>query len=665
MTQNKTEILITANNQTEQAFRSIKSQFSDLTRNIDGISGKFQGLTGIFAAFGATLSVGAFASWVKGAIDAADEMGKMAQKVGVTVESLSALTYAGSLADVSTEQLSVGLKQLSKNMLAAAEGSKAQVAAFKALGVETRNTDGTLRSTDDVFSDIADRFSELDDGALKTAISMKIFGKSGGELIPLLNEGKEGLQEMKDEAERLGLVMSEDTAKAAENFNDNLTRLKASSQGLALSLAEGLLPALNTFTDQLNKSAQTKGWRSLYEFSKAFLPDPSSQTFPGDEGPSASKGQPATNIAKHFSSISVDPAGYGTGTFDSAVLGAPGSGMIDFATAGRSSAIGESEGKSKVKVALERYLREFETNSSKIKTVKSKADEQKRQLAELQRELAKADDPGGLYEWYETYQAGQDIANFQPKLKAPEIKTISPSLGVLDTGIKKPSFDLGFQDVAFQSLEQQEEAVLATNDELDKLAQRYDELFGIRVPSALDGATAAWAEYSKMSQDSTLQAFDAVTFSIRATEDTLLEFVMTGKASFEDLAKSIIASFARIQIQKLLGGLGDGLSGLLGSFSGMFGGGGTIIDGVSTMDWLQPRAAGGPVFGGTSYFVGEKGPEIFTPGSPGFITPNSALTGSSSLTVNVLVNVDGNKRLVADLQDEIESTVNKVIRRHS
>lgn len=618
MTQNKTEILITAQDQTGQAFRSIKNHFSDLTGNIDGISGKFRGLTGVVAAFGATLSVGAFASWVKGAIDSADEMGKMAQKVGVTVESLSALTYAGSLADVSNEQLSVGLKQLSKNMLAAAAGSKEQAAAFKALGVETRNADGTLRGTDDVFSDVAERFSELDDGALKTAISMKIFGRSGGDLIPLLNAGKEGLREMKDEAARLGLIISTETAKEAEAFNDNLTRLQANLKGVGLDIAGYVLPSLVAFTNELNKAAQSSGWDKIIRYAEAFELLPK-WLFHEDE------------MKKN-----------GSGALDSVVNGI-GAG-VSGALGGTFKEDAKNEGKSQIQLALERYLKSLETNTSKIKTVTSKAAEQKRQLAELQRELAKAADPGGLYEWYETYQANQEIANFQPKLKAPEIKV--------------SSFDLGFQDVSFKSLEQQEEAIQAASDELDKLAQRYDEMFGVRIPSALDGAQTAWAEYTKYAQDSTVQTFDAVSYSIRSTEDALLDFIMTGKGGFEDLAKSIIASFARVQIQKLLAGAGNGLL-------SMFGGGGTVIDGVSTMEWLQGRATGGPVLAGTSYFVGEKGPEIFTPGATGFITPNSALTGSSSLTINVPVNVEGNKRLAADLQDAIESAVVKTIRRHS
>ena len=53
--------------------------------------------------------------------------------------------------------------------------------------------------------------------------------------------------------------------------------------------------------------------------------------------------------------------------------------------------------------------------------------------------------------------------------------------------------------------------------------------------------------------------------------------------------------------------------------------------GISTIT----RAAGGPVKGGNSYIVGERGPELFSPGVSGMITPNHALGGSTNIVVNV------------------------------
>lgn len=77
-----------------------------------------------------------------------------------------------------------------------------------------------------MLGDVAELFSLLPDGANKTALAVKLFGRSGAELIPLLNQGKEGLAEFDKLASDLGLTLDKETGKAAEDFNDNLTKLK-------------------------------------------------------------------------------------------------------------------------------------------------------------------------------------------------------------------------------------------------------------------------------------------------------------------------------------------------------------------------------------------------------------------------------------------------------
>lgn len=201
------------------------------------------------AAIGAAIAAAGIAvsAAVKGAIDAADELSKTSQKIGVGVEALSALKYAGELADVSLDQLATGLKKLSVNMAeAAGKGTGKAAEAFRALGINVRDAAGNLRSSDAVFADVSESFSRMQDGAGKTALAVAIFGKAGADLIPLLNSGKAGLEEMRAEAEQLGIVISQQTATAAENFNDNLTRLKTVGQGLTTQLASAMLPALES-----------------------------------------------------------------------------------------------------------------------------------------------------------------------------------------------------------------------------------------------------------------------------------------------------------------------------------------------------------------------------------------------------------------------------------
>lgn len=205
----------------------------------DFIQGVADGAKKALAGLAAGLTVGAFAGWIKGAIDAADETSKMAQRMGVATNEVGGLKLAFELGGSSAEGMTAAFAKLSKN---AAENNE----AFKALGVATRNADGTLRPTKDLFYDVADAFKGMEDGAVKSARAQEIFGKSGAELIPLLNGGADGLREMAEMAEKLGLVIDENTGKAAEQFNDTLELVHKAAGGVANQLMAKMLPALNS-----------------------------------------------------------------------------------------------------------------------------------------------------------------------------------------------------------------------------------------------------------------------------------------------------------------------------------------------------------------------------------------------------------------------------------
>jgi len=207
------------------------------------------------AAF-AAIGVGIAAS-LKGSLESADKLGKMSQSVGIPVEELSKLKHAADLSDVSLEALGTSVGKLSKNMVAVAGGASNDAAqAFTAMGVAVKNTDGTLRSSSLVLGDIAEKFKGYEDGAAKTALAMALFGKAGAQMIPLLNSGRDGLQEMKDEAAALGIVIDEKTAKAAENFNDNLTRLGKVKEGIITQVMARLAPALAQLSTTLFDAAK-------------------------------------------------------------------------------------------------------------------------------------------------------------------------------------------------------------------------------------------------------------------------------------------------------------------------------------------------------------------------------------------------------------------------
>jgi hypothetical protein len=216
--------------------------------------------TATAVAAAAAAMTAAFGYMVKSTLNAMDSMSKMSQQAGVTVEALSGLGYAADLSGVSTEVLAQNLGRLSKGMNEAAQGTGEALKAFKALNIDVTQ----LRSADQALVQIADRFRSMEDGAQKTALAMQLFGRSGMQMIPFLNLGADGIAKLTSEAESLGVVLSTEAAKAAEEFNDNVKRLQKGLEGLAISISTKMLPALNQLVSGLVNAQKSSFWGWLF-----------------------------------------------------------------------------------------------------------------------------------------------------------------------------------------------------------------------------------------------------------------------------------------------------------------------------------------------------------------------------------------------------------------
>jgi ribosomal protein L12E/L44/L45/RPP1/RPP2 len=212
-----------------------------------------------FAALGAAATT-AFAVMVKGSIDTADQMQKMSDRVGIAIEDLSALSFVAEQSGTSIEALERPLATFASALASSGADSDKFTQSLRKIGVETRSASGELRPTIEVFKDISEQFSQLETGAQKTALAADIFGaKYGPQLLPLLNQGKDGIQALTQQAESLGLVIDEKTGRASERFNDNLNVLRRTFTGVANQVASQLLPVLvrytNTAVDAANDSS--------------------------------------------------------------------------------------------------------------------------------------------------------------------------------------------------------------------------------------------------------------------------------------------------------------------------------------------------------------------------------------------------------------------------
>jgi methyl-accepting chemotaxis protein len=204
-----------------------------------GLGRMGQAAKGIGGLMGALLPVGAVAGLTaiaKGSIDAADNLNDMSQRTGVAVESLSRFGQAAQDSGSSIEGVAKGMGQLAKRITdPASEASK----ALGGIGIATKDAQGKVRGLDAVMLDIADRFAKMPDGAEKSALAMQLFGKSGVELIPMLNQGRAALEQYQ-------ATISGDMAKSADEFNDSLNAIGRSLSGPFNEAVTALLPAITS-----------------------------------------------------------------------------------------------------------------------------------------------------------------------------------------------------------------------------------------------------------------------------------------------------------------------------------------------------------------------------------------------------------------------------------
>jgi len=221
-----------------KAVQILNGNAAKMNRTTSGIATGFANMAkGLLAAF----TVGALARFTKSVIDSADQLGKLSTRTGVSVEKLSAFKHGADLAGVSVEDLGKGLQKLAKNIAEAAGNQTGDIAAtFRQLNIEVLNADGSLRDVADVFEQLAAKTSEFADGTGKTAIQMKLLGKSGDALTPMTNN----LTETTAEAKKLGLITGGDFARASEMFNDNLRRMGSTLESFGRT---AISPAIDLF----------------------------------------------------------------------------------------------------------------------------------------------------------------------------------------------------------------------------------------------------------------------------------------------------------------------------------------------------------------------------------------------------------------------------------
>jgi hypothetical protein len=584
-------------------------------------------------ALGVYLSADAFAGFIKGQINAMDALNDMSERTGVAVEELSKLSYAAKLSDVTIQQLQGGLTKLNKGIAETANGTGEAQKAFSAMGISVKNADGSLKNSSQVLNDVADRFVTYQDGANKSALAIQLFGKSGAELIPLLNQGSDGLKKMGDELQRFGGVVTADAAKNAGLFNDNMDKLGIVVSAVGKSLANSILPYLIRFSEELLVARAN-----------------------------------------------------GLGLIQTLALFGSLNGRVEERLQGVNEQLDKLNDPKRVVLGdRKKQIDELMREKNALEQLKKISDDSKKSQDDLNKsKKASADAPAvskiDVEALKSAIRANQDyVISLNEIIEKRKESFETPFMNEVDKSFK------GDTDAILKGFQTQQKAIQKSLEDGKISAKQYNEQVANLVKSYQDayieaevlankqrdlnstweyGASVALAKYGQESKNTAKLTEDVVTKSLNSLDDSLFGIITRTTSvsdAFKNMANSIIQDIARIMIrQQVSAPLAQALGSLGSVAMGNFYQGQTGItvddNGMSLMVG-SGKALGGSVNAGTSYLVGEKGAEVFTPSMNGTITPNNKLGGET--IINQTINISAG--VAQTVRTEIQSMMPRIM----
>lgn len=616
MADSKTQIVITAKDETQAAIRSAQTGMQQLADAASKV-----GLGGFSTGIAALAGGAAFTKLVTDTIHWAAALDDLAEKTGASVESLGGLAKVASISGTSIETVEMGLIRLSKALAGADEEAKGAGRALSALGLDPEK----LRAMDagDALKAVAESMAQYRDGIGKTALAQDIFGKSGAQLLPYLKDLSENL-------DVVGKITTEQAA-AAEALEKAWRRTANEGGNVAKGLVLDMLPAFGSIIDVV-KGAKI----GIAQFGSSLA-------------------VVANDIATAVQIIGV---GIGAG----------------FTQEGRDK-IGELlQARSRFVEAANEDLQQ------RAGSYKSTHDEITRILADGSKKLPTLDytskgpkaEKAGKAEralspedqFYGGYQGAYN------DFKAAIMRAHADAQAAADTDvlIEKEKADR-ISAIVSQTTSFKIESIEKEIEEANKLLEeklidqgQFAEFSKKKLDEIQKLKTGAVDQFAELQR--------AIEGWGKSSADAIAEFAISGKMSFSSLVESILKDIAKMAIyQNVTKPMFDGLSGMVsGAASGASAGGGwgALFGGILGM-FGGGRASGGPVNPGQYYVVGENGPEILVPNAAGTVVPNGGGAGGqivSNVTVNVAngqTSGGGDAGRARDLSRQIEAAVRQVI----
>lgn len=606
-----------------------------------------------FAALAATGVVAGMAAAAKAAIDLADDTSKAAAKIGTTTEALSQLRYAAGLAGVASDGLDKSMLKLNRSLTEAAVNSDSKTAqAFKALGVATTDAQGNIRSADATLEDLADRFASMPDGAAKSAVAMQLLGKSGAEMIPLLNGGAQALRDAKAEADAFGQTIDGGAAKAAEQFNDNLSRLQATMSGAMLQATQQITPALAQISDAMIELVKNGDTVEVMAGALAGI-------FKGLLTAGIALATTFANLGRAIGGLAAAAGAALSGEFkqagaiidaftadNEAATAAAESAISKLWSTTSSGATGAASTTTKAAGDISAALRSVGEDAKKSADAQAQALDSLRGMAEQ------------MTQQVETFGMAED-AVLAYRLAQGDLAITLQQAGAAGQAYAQTITDMAARLQELKTI--QEQTDLAEQTYQADLAKGAQILESVRTPMEAYAATVA--EMDRLLQNGAISQ-ETYNRAVAEAGDALDESMNKSAVSMEDIAKNMAQNVQGALADFLFDPFKDGTDGMLDAFSNILrkmaaeaasafimqqlfglggtgggGGGGLVQAGVSALGGLfGARANGGPVNAGQPYLVGERGPELMIPRSNGSVMDarDTAGVGGGAVSMTVV-----------------------------
>ena len=681
----------------DKEFGKLNQVFSSIGINGHALAGSISKVGLAVAGLGAGASLAVLVSMFSQSVAGAAKLQEMSEKTGASIEKLSGIAQVAKIEGADMEAVSAGMAKLAVNMEASGGASKKMSDALGRIGLSLSDLKG--KDTGTMFEMISRRMSEYGDSAGKTAVAVELFGKRGAELIPTMN--------LLGESGDLVTKTTTEQAVAADAYEKNLQRLQITKNALYKTVSMELLPSVNAFvkalieanneTDGVRAGARElaadgtlKTWAENGALAVGYLIDSmqflkrgmqETGLFFGALGAQVAllaQGQfsAAAQVMREFSAdvAKISGAEYFTDKLQRQMVASPEEqAQKKTLTGGNTGSVANSAG--------DGFL-----NSLKARLTKGVSGEYA-QLMQQAEEKGVKNQAAALIDQIRAMDEGISLKNYTKSLElaTEEYRTQITQIGMTKDQIElmnvdtKMTVDLQKQIEQIErskgaltaetraEMEGQKKTAVETIQGLVKIRQESEKTFS-------GGANKAVSTFMENAENIGKQVETTFSNAFRNMEDAIVQFAITGKASFTNLANGIVADVMRIYTRMAI-------TGLIGKVGGLFGGG-MVTDtpytsnatGVTTPlpeahgdafigGRITAFASGGVVsrptlfaMAGGAGLMGEAGPEAIMPlsrGSDGKLGVKASGGGGGNVTVNVVNQASGTEATTRESTDSM------------